>query len=57
MLAPKVLFSKIVPLLELDLELELELELEPELESELESFCYNKFALSYMSLGDSIVEV
>jgi hypothetical protein len=51
MLAPRVPSSKIVPLLEL------ELELEPELELELESSHYNKFALSYMSLGDSIVEV
>jgi hypothetical protein len=43
MLAPRVLFSKIVPLLELELELELELGLE--LELELESSSYNKFAL------------
>lgn len=43
MLAPRVLSSKIVPLLELELELELELGLE--LELELESSSYNKFAL------------
>ena len=57
MLAPKVPFSKIVPLLELDLKLKLELELKLELKSKLESFCYNKFVLLYVSLGDFIVEV
>ena len=51
--APRAPFSKIVPLLEL----ELELEPNPELKLELESSHYNKFALSYMSLGDSIIEV
>jgi len=54
-LAPRVPSGKIVPLLELELELELKLELE--LELELESSRYNKFALLYVSLGDSIIEV
>ena len=53
MLAPRAPSSKIVPLLELELELEPNLELELELESSY----YNKFALLYVFLGDSIMEV